>query len=97
LSKALELEYGELNAEEAEVEMARRFVRIAATAAQQAALAPQSMDAEMAVNQAVIAAAREHLPNAELGELEFSAAGASAPRTSGRWIRHGRNITLLGV
>jgi uncharacterized protein (DUF697 family) len=97
VSKALELEYGELNAEEAEFERARRFVRIAAAAAQQAASAPPSMDAEMAVNEALIAAARQHLPSVDLGELEFALAGTRVPRMSGRWMRKGRSIMVLDV
>jgi uncharacterized protein (DUF697 family) len=97
VSKALELEYGELNPEEAEFEMARRFVRIAATAAQQAASAPASMDAEIAVNEALVSAARRHVPNIDLSKLKPYSAGTGTPRTSGRWIRNGGNITLLGV
>lgn len=96
VSKALELEYGELN-EEAEFEMARRFVRIAATAAQQAASAPPEVDPVTAVNAALIAAARRHVPNAELSELEGPSSGAGAPRSSGQWVRQGRSIVLHGV
>jgi uncharacterized protein (DUF697 family) len=97
VSKALELEYGELNAEEAEFEMARRFVRIAATAAQQAASAPPEVDPVTAVNAALIAAARRHVPNAELSELEGTSSGAGALRSSGQWVRQGRSIVLHGV
>lgn len=97
VSKALELEHGELNAEEAELEIARRFVRIAATAGQQAALAPLHMDAETVVNEALISAARRHVPNIDLSALKRYASGTGTPRTSGRWIRKGGSITLLGV
>jgi hypothetical protein len=91
LSKALELEYGELESEEAEFEMARRFVRIAATAAQQAASAPPAADAASAVNRALVSAARQHLPGADLRAL-----GASTERLSGRWFRQGANIVVVG-
>ena len=97
VSKALELEYGELNPEEAEFEMARRFVRIAATAAQQAASAPASIDPEIAVNEALVSAARKHVPNVDLSKLKPYSAGTGMPRASGRWIRNRGNITLLGV
>ena len=61
LSKALEMEFGDLNQEEQEFEMARRFVRIAGTAAQQAALASPSTDPQAAVTSALITAARRHV------------------------------------
>ena len=59
LSKALEMELEGLDQEQQEFEMARRFVRIAASAAQNAADggSPQ---------QAVIAALREHAPGIRL-------------------------------
>src|SRR6266536_2147639 len=90
LSKALELEYGELDREEAEFEMARRFVRIAATAAQQAASAPATVDVTTAVNQALATAARRHLATADLSELEAVAPSAAGSRHSGRWVRQGQ-------
>jgi len=97
LSKALELEYGELDREEAEFEMARRFVRIAATAAQQAASAPATVDVTTAVNQALATAARRHLATADLSELEAVAPSAAGSRHSGRWVRQGQYIILIGA
>lgn len=97
LSKALELEFGELEQEEAEFEMARRFVRIAATAAQQAAAAPPAANAMTAVNKALISAARQHLPNADLSTLARLAPGVGGGRHSGRWIRQGANIVVIGA
>jgi hypothetical protein len=97
LGKALELEYAELDSEEAEFEMARRFVRIAATAAQRAALAPATADVESVVNDALVAAARKHLASANLSELELFTQGVGGSRHSGRWVRQGENIILVGV
>jgi uncharacterized protein (DUF697 family) len=97
LSKALEFEYGELEQDEAEFEMARRFVRIAATAARQTAAVPASADLERAANDAVIAAARRHLARTDLGELESVASPAFGARHSGRWIRQKGNIVVVGV
>jgi uncharacterized protein (DUF697 family) len=97
LSKALELEYGELEQEEAELEMARRFVRIAATAAQQAASAPPAADAMTAVNQALVFAARRHLPSTDLSALDRVAPGVGGASHSGRWIRQGGNIVVVGA
>jgi hypothetical protein len=84
VSKALEAELTSLELEEQEFEMARRFVRIAGTAAQQAAHSAPSFDSEAAVRSAVIKAARQHLP--KLG-------GAS----EGRWMRRGNQIVILGA
>jgi uncharacterized protein (DUF697 family) len=94
VAKALELETSGMDPEDGELEMARRFVRIATTAARQLATSPPDMDAEAAVNEAVVAAARRHLPQLQLGSV-----GRGAPPASihGRWIRQGRHILVLGA
>ena len=92
VSKALELEYGELESEEAEFEIARRFVRIAATAAQHAGSAPPTANPATVANQAAINAARQHLPGADLRAL-----GASTAALSGRWFRRGADIVVVGA
>jgi len=97
LSKALELEYGEFDQEEAEFETARRFVRVAATAAQQAASAPPATDPTTAANQALVAAARRHLPQADLRMLERAAVSTGGSRHSGRWVRRGGTIIVVGA
>lgn len=94
LSKALELEVSGLNAEEAELERARRFVRIAGTAMRQAALTSPDIDAEMAVNEAIINAAQKHLPYLHLSESRrFGMPGTAAQH--GRWLRSGDKIVVL--
>ena len=87
LAKALEAETEGLELEERELEMARRFVRIATTAARQAAASAPYMDAEAAVNQAVVAAARRQLP-----QLQLTGTGGQ-----GRWVRSGQQIVVLGA
>jgi hypothetical protein len=94
-ARALELEFSGMSAEEAELEMARRFVRIAATAAQQAALSAPGIDEEVVVNEALQAAAREHLPYLRLSESERF--GSRGTMQQGRWIRRGDKIVLLGA
>ena len=84
VSKALEAELAGLEVEEQEVEMARRFVRIAGTAAEQAAHAATSRDPQAAVRSAVLSAARRHLP-----ELDGD--------STGRWVRRGNQIVILGA
>jgi hypothetical protein len=95
VAKALELEFSGLNSEEADLEMARRFVRMAATATQQAAMAPPDMDAEVVVNEALATAARKHLPYLHLSESERL--GRPGATQQGRWIRRGGNIVVLGA
>ncbi|CDG82848.1 hypothetical protein [Janthinobacterium agaricidamnosum] len=86
VSKALELEFGDLEMEqqELEFEMARRFVRIARSAAAEAA---QGDGGLQAVQGAVQAALQRHLPG-------FAASGAQAQ--NGRWRRRGNTIELFG-
>jgi len=71
VSKALEMEFGEMEAEEAEFEIARRFVRVAASAAQQASAAAPGTPPEAAVRQALLAAARAHVPSFAANEAEL--------------------------
>lgn len=97
LSNALELEFSGLNAEEAELERARRFVRIAGTAARQTALTDPNMDPQAAVKAALIAAARQHVPNlpasvASGGTVLDNSMGSAH---TGRWVRRGTRIAVM--
>ncbi|MGH8613352.1 MAG: hypothetical protein ACREYF_15395 [Gammaproteobacteria bacterium] len=94
-SKALELELGGLSAEEADLEMARRFVRIAATAARQAASSSPDVDEETVVHEALVTALQKHLPYLHLSESERF--GMPDAMQRGRWIRRGRQIVVLGI
>jgi hypothetical protein len=102
LSKALEAELEGLSGEDQEFEMARRFVRIAGAAAQEVANAAPTADPVSVAKNAVTAAAKQQVP----GLAAMSAAPAMsrpAPSVgggmarSGRWVRRGRKIILLGV
>jgi uncharacterized protein (DUF697 family) len=98
VSKALEAEFEGMDPEDQEFEMAKRFVRVAGAAAKQAASAGADADPQAAVKSAVVAAARRHVPS--LGDAIRNGGGQSsvgARRRSGRWIRRGRKILLLGV
>lgn len=85
VSKALEAEVSGLESEERDFEMARRFVRIAGTAAQQAVRAPMSGDPQAVAHSAVLGAARQHLPR-----LGGAAQGGS-------WERRGNQIVIMGA
>jgi hypothetical protein len=98
LSKALELEYGELEPEDQEFEIARRIVRIAGTAARQAALADPNQDSQSAAKNAVMAAAQRHVANLPANfNSSNSMIGGRGKAQAGRWIRQGRTIVVLGV
>jgi hypothetical protein len=122
-----ELELEGMDREQAEFEVARKYVQFAASAARNAALAPPNVPPQRAAQQAVAAAARRFAP----GVLRLGFSGgyppaatggyrAPAPTTgggsfgapytgggsygapytrprSGRWVRRGRKIIVLGV
>lgn len=82
LSKALEAETMEMDAPERELEMARRFVRIAGTAAQQVGQARPGADPHALARRAVADALREHVP------------AAAAQGQGGTWQRQGGRIVV---
>lgn len=92
--KALGLELETLSQEDREFEGGKQFVRFAANTVKNAVSAPPSIDPRRAAQAAAAKAARKFAP-ALLG------AGTSAPmgkgRSSGRWIRRGRNIIILNA
>ena len=94
--KALGLELEGLSPEDKEFEVARQFVRFANAAIQNAADAdaPPDEPPEETAKTATVAAARQHAPG-----LLKPGKGGMRPgmRTSGRWIRRGNRILLLGV
>ena len=76
VSKALEMEFGELESDEAELEIARRVVRIAATTARNASAAAPNAPPDASLRDALLEAIRTHLPafadneEALMGEYE---------------------------
>jgi hypothetical protein len=95
LAKALEMETAGFDGEQRELEMARRFVRIAGSAAQHAGLAPQGTDPQRAARQALDAALRCHLPRMrQPGLARASGDGGSG---SGTWRRQGGGRIVLDL
>lgn len=93
------LELEGMSYEDQEFEAAQRFVRLAGDAAAKAAQAPPQVAPAQAARTALAAAARVHAPG-----LLKPAAGAASPAAgphargkSGRWVRRGNRILLLGV
>ncbi|NHZ41352.1 hypothetical protein [Massilia aquatica] len=95
VAKALEMEAAGLDGEERELDMARRFVRIAGTAAQQAGMAGQGMDPQRAARDAVDAALRCHLPR--MRQPGSASASAIDRANSGTWRRQGRGQIVLDL
>lgn len=96
--KLFGLELEGLSAEDQEFEVARRFVRLAGSAVENAAQAAPNTPPAAAAQNAVAAAAQQHAPG--LLKPTPSTNGATskgAKRQSGRWIRRGKRIVLLGV
>jgi hypothetical protein len=94
------LELEGLSPEDQELEVARRVVRLASDAAQQLAVAGPTSNPVDAAKSAVMNAAAKHAPGL-LGAVgpvaTASSTLGSGGAQSGRWIRRGRRIVLLGV
>jgi hypothetical protein len=83
---------------EQEWEASNTFVKLASEAVKNAAQAPQNANPFAVAKKAVIDAAKIHAP----GILNTASSGApDEPSTgkghTGRWVRHGKRIILLGV
>jgi len=94
------LELEGLSQEDQEFEVARRYVRLAGSAAQNAAMMPPTTLPVAAAKTAVIEAAKQHAPGLLSNIPRPSGApGAygSGNRRSGRWLRRGNKIVLYGV
>ncbi len=96
-SKLFELEAEGMDEEDLQMEIARRYIRLAGSAAKRAASAPPGANPQKVAASALRSAARQHMPG--VGRLDSIARGgrASSQGASGRWVRRGRNIVLLGV
>lgn len=89
--RAFGLELEGMSPEDQEFEVARRIVRMTGEAAQAAAAIPESVNDNRAAEVALRHASRRVAP---------SLAGSSGRRSrgaSGRWVRRGRRIVLMGV
>jgi hypothetical protein len=81
-----------LSAEDREYQTARTFVRFANDAARRAAQTPTSVPPAVAAQRAAVSAAQRYLPG-----LVRPPGGGSHRRASGRWVRRGNNIIILGA
>lgn len=94
-----EMELEGLSPEEQEFEVARRIVRLGGAAAAQAANMPPNLAPAAAAQQALAAAARIHAPGLlrPQGADPVHAPTPGGRGRSGRWIRRGNRIVLMGV
>ena len=91
------LELEGLSPEDQEYEVARRYVRFAGAAAQNAAAAPPSVPPADAATNAAATAARRHAPGLLTGAGGRTRGCGCGAASSGRWIRRGRQIIILGA
>lgn len=98
VSNLFELELEGMDSEEQEFEVAKRFVRLAGASAAKAASAPRSADPRRVAQRAVTGAARQLTPDLTSGRNGgLHGTYASTHSHSGRWVRRGRAVVLLGV
>jgi hypothetical protein len=95
VGNALEMEFDSLELEDREFEMARRFVRIAGSAAEQLEQTPIGANFQAAAQAALASAAQQHLPHFRARAL--ARAGEQMARSSGHWTRHGTMLVLHGA
>ena len=94
-SRLFELELEGLSPEDQELEVARRFVRLAGTAAQAAAHQSQTTDPATATERGLSIAARAHAPG--LLPALRGRGGIARRAQAGRWIRRRGAIIVLGA
>lgn len=99
---AFGLELEGLSPEDQEFETARHFVRFAGEAARQASKVLAAPDPEAAAKKAVTHAARQFAPGLlrpVARALQSEVGPAHGPRVaqSGRWVRDGQRIVLMGL
>ena len=91
------LELEGLSPEDQEFEVARRVVRLAGDAAKNAAVRPTTGNPVNDAKVAVVKAAKKHAPGLiRPTKPPMPSAGVLSGR-SGRWVRRGRKIVLMGV
>jgi hypothetical protein len=88
-SSLFEGEFEGMSYEDAEFEAAKKFTRFAMGAMSNAAQMPANLDSKEATKQAILNAANRYAPS-------LVGSGRSSAK-SGRWIRKGNQVVLLGL
>lgn len=95
-SNMFELELEGLSNEDQEFEVAKRYVQFAGEAIKQAAGAPPNAIPQQAAQQALTVAAQKYAPGL-LRSTGTPPARAGKVARSGRWVRRGNHVILIGV
>jgi len=95
--QVLGLELEGLSPEDQEFEVAKRVVRLAADATKKAAIAQTKMPPDKAAKAAMISAAKKHAPGLLRPTPSMSIPSLPGGKRSGRWMRRGSKIVLMGV
>jgi uncharacterized protein (DUF697 family) len=101
-SNLFEVDLEMMDEQEAEFEVARRYVRFATSAARQAARAPRNLPPQVAAQRSVVASARRHAPGLAraAGATPIGGAqrgGQRSRRRSGTWSRRGGVLVVHGA
>lgn len=96
-SQIFGLELEGMSPEDQEFETARQFVRLSGEAAKQLAQNPNAPTPAAAVQNAINAAAQQYAPGLVGGRVPISPSTSTGVAQSGRWVRRGRKIVLLGI
>jgi len=106
ITQSLGLELEGMSPEDREFETARRYVRLVSDAAQEATNVPSTVPPQVAAKQAIRNAAEKHAPGLIAGNVGQTPApgkqtsehrDSHSARRSGRWIREGRRVIILGL
>lgn len=101
-AKALEMELAGMDPGQADLEKARRFVRIARSAILDASRAIETASPEVVVRNALTSAVQRNIPGVNLAAVGMGSAPAQASSSGsqmggGRWYRRGNTLVVLGV
>lgn len=91
------LELEGLSGEDQEFEVAKRFVQFASEAAKQASTAPTNAAPQQVAQQALTVAAQKYAPGLLNPGAVATGPGSNRSGRSGRWIRRGNHIILIGA
>jgi hypothetical protein len=94
------LELEGMSGEDQEFEMAKQYVRLATTAANNVAAAPRAGTPQQVAQRALASAAQRHAPGLVprlSGGSIGSCSGNAVAATTGRWFRKGRRIVVVGI
>ncbi len=96
-TRLFEVDFETLEPQEAEMEVARNFVRLATAAANTAASAPANADPNQVIRSAMTAAARAHAPGLLRTGGGAVTGSTSRGAQSGTWFRRNGRIVVVGV